>query len=229
MAISDLEKQKKELVDNLTDLSKEVRERENGLLSEIERLTQEIMDKNEILQRGEKAIKEARERAEAEIREGKTIDSKAIVDLKVAKQRIDELETEIIQLRKNRNDLLFVIDGQDIKILDKEKEVERKQKERDNAIENLEIRNKELKTETQAKRDLEKEKIDWETERKNKKEKIANLKKKVNDLEKELKKHEPSMLYQIAEKLGIPQLKNSISNVLIIAGAVVVLYGISWM
>jgi len=31
-AINDLEKQKKELVDNLTDLSKEVRERENSLL-----------------------------------------------------------------------------------------------------------------------------------------------------------------------------------------------------
>ena len=37
------------------------------------------------------------------------------------------------------------------------------------------------------------------------------------------------MLYQVADKLGIIQLKNSISNVLIIAGAVVVLYAISWM
>jgi len=107
--------------------------------------------------------------------------------------------------------------------------LELKQKELDNAIENLVTRNEELKAETQAKRDLEKEKIDWETKRKNKKEKIANLKDKVSDLEKELKKHEPSMLYQVAEKLGIIQLKNSISNVLIIAGAVVVLYAISWM
>jgi lipid II:glycine glycyltransferase (peptidoglycan interpeptide bridge formation enzyme) len=64
---------------------------------------------------------------------------------------------------------------------------------------------------------------------KNKKDKISNLKDKVNKLEKELKKHEPSMLYQVADKLGIIQLKNSISNVLIIAGAVVVLYAISWM
>jgi len=35
------------------------------------------------------------------------------------------------------------------------------------------------------------------------------------------------MLYQVADKLGIIQLKKSISNVLIIAGAVVVLYAIS--
>jgi len=38
--------------------------------------------------------------------------------------------------------------------------LELKQQELDNAIENLVARNEELKAETQAKRDLEKEKID---------------------------------------------------------------------
>jgi len=166
------------------------------------------------------AERRLKERQEARIRKGQTLESKAVVDLKTAKERISELEAEIANLEEQLEDMICLRDGAEIR-------ANGTQRELDNAIENLEIRNKELEAETQAKRELEKEKIDWETEKKNKKEKIANLKEKIKDLEKELKKHEPSMLYQVADKLGIIQLKNSISNVLIIAGAVVVLYAIS--
>ncbi|CAG8651748.1 4166_t:CDS:1, partial [Paraglomus occultum] len=78
-------------------LQEAVNDRENGLLEKIIQLEAELADFKEVKKRLEKEAVE-------KIRQGKTVDSKAIVDLKQAKERINELEYQIIELEQNRDD-----------------------------------------------------------------------------------------------------------------------------
>src|SRR6185312_2914216 len=102
LAISDLEKQKKELVDNLTDLSKEVRERENGLLAEIDKLTRELLKMDKQKQRLEEDInnykkieQERRQKIVEALEKGYTIKSKEAVDLESLKDENKELREKL--------------------------------------------------------------------------------------------------------------------------------------
>jgi chromosome segregation ATPase len=230
VANSELFEEKNKLVNNLAKLSEQVNDRENGLLAEIDKLTLEIAKMENRLDQYKEAEKRLKERQEARIKKGQTLESKAIVDLKTAKERISELEAEITDLEEQLEEMTILRDGAEIRVNEWKGKTELKQTELDNAIKSLEILNQRVE-EARAERDKAQTELNTlkNVKLKNKKDKISNLKDKVNKLEKELKKHEPSMLYQVAEKLGIIQLKNSISNVLIIAGAVVVLYAISWM
>jgi hypothetical protein len=230
VANSELFEEKNKLVNNLAKLSEQVNDRENGLLAEIDKLTLEIAKMENRLDQYKEAEKRLKERQEARIKKGQTLESKAIVDLKTAKERISELEAEITDLEEQLEEMTILRDGAEIRVNEWKGKTELKQTELDNAIKSLEILNQRVE-EARAERDKAQTELNTlkNVKLKNKKDKISNLKDKVNKLEKELKKHEPSMLYQVADKLGIIQLKNSISNVLIIAGAVVVLYAISWM
>jgi len=116
IAISDFEKQKVGLICQLTDLSKEVRERENGLLAEVDRLERELAKMENQLDQYKEAEKRLKERQEARIRKGRTLESKAIVDLKQAKDKISELEAEILDLEEQLEEMTILRDGAEIRV-----------------------------------------------------------------------------------------------------------------
>jgi DNA repair exonuclease SbcCD ATPase subunit len=97
-------------VDNLEKL-KQIREvindRETGLLDQITDLQQKINDY-------EAAKAEAQRRAVEKVKKGRTVDSKAITELKQAKDHISELENEILELEQNRDDFSDLLKAEGI-------------------------------------------------------------------------------------------------------------------
>src|SRR5207253_9308476 len=105
VAISDLENQKTELIRELANLSEQVNDRENGLLAEIDRLEREKAKMENQLDQYKEAEKRLKERQEARIKKGQTLESKAVVNLREAKERISELEAETADLEEQLEEM----------------------------------------------------------------------------------------------------------------------------
>jgi hypothetical protein len=116
VANSELFEEKNKLVNNLAKLSEQVNDRENGLLAEIDKLTLEIAKMENRLDQYKEAEKRLKERQEARIKKGQTLESKAIVDLKTAKERISELEAEITDLEEQLEEMTILRDGAEIRV-----------------------------------------------------------------------------------------------------------------
>lgn len=116
----------------LKKIKRAVMDRDQGLSTRISELEATI-------NRYEQKEQEIRNRAVDKIKKGRTLDSKAITELRQAKDRINELENEILELEQNRDDFKDLLDAQEIK-------TEAKQRELQNAINAAETLNTRLET-----------------------------------------------------------------------------------
>lgn len=91
----------------LKKIKRMITDREQGFLDQITDLQQKLNDY-------EAAKKEAQRRAVEKVKKGRTVDSKAITELRQAQTRIDELENEILELEQNRDDFSDLLKAEGI-------------------------------------------------------------------------------------------------------------------
>ena len=121
-----------ENTEKLKQIKEAVMDREQGL-------SERISDLEATINKYEQKERELRNRAVEKIKKGRTLDSKAITELRQAKDYISQLENEILELEQNRDDFRDLLDAQEIK-------TEAKQRELDRAIAAAETLDERLKT-----------------------------------------------------------------------------------
>lgn len=150
--------------------------------------------------------------------EQKTLELKNLQDtLEREKNRLNaDLETKENELERERKiflDRQKELSEQIKQLKNKKQELERKIDEKDEELEQQQPTINRLRTEKET---LQAELAKTQNEKQDLETKYEALTKK-------------SLFYQACDKLGIVSFKNSISNASMIAGAVVILYAISWM
>ena len=97
----------------------------------------QLADLEQKLDNYKKIEREFKENAEKKIKEGLTLDSKAIVDLNQARERISELETKIIEIDQNRDQWNFLYKGRQIEIDSLNRQLENQKEAKDAEITDL--------------------------------------------------------------------------------------------
>src|SRR5439155_26929435 len=85
------------------DLQKKLEGVKKFVIRMVNNNEKQLADLEQKLDNYKKIEREFKENAEKKIKEGLTLDSKAIVDLNQARERISELETKIIEIDQNRD------------------------------------------------------------------------------------------------------------------------------
>jgi hypothetical protein len=187
-------------------------DKEQGLSKRVSELEQKLDDYK---------VKEAevKRRATEKVKKGRTLDSKAITELKQAKERIDELENEILELEQNRDDFSDLLKAEEIEHASTKRKL-------NNAIEAAETLNTRLET-AESEANNHKNRADVS-------EGVIRLRdQKITNLEREKAESEGGKLYQftvwVGKKTGISDLWNAVSNIAMIIGLLVILLGVSWL
>ena len=141
---------------------------------ELDKKEGEIKDFKQELDEYKELEQRAKERTQEKIKKGMSLESQAIVNLKQAKERIEELECEIIELEQNRDDFYDLYEASQIQIRSWERKWENNEK---------------------TLKDWEEAYLKWDAEKKEKHNKILKLIEENGEQEKLLKGRDRTIDY----------------------------------